>query len=159
MMKSKWARFASVFGVMMAAGSAASAQEMNFYRFYEGSARISGSHVKVELKINDRVISDDNRQDSVDPASAQYFDVSVREGELLCKGKRLVLGTGEVELCSGLKLVISNPEEILKGSPVSGANASLKGVISSPEKPDALSEVILVHTADQAGDHEGGIDD
>ena len=152
--------------VLMAMGAlalggvgSAQAQEMNFYRIYEGSARISGAVLKLELKINDRVMTDESTVDAKTGEAKRYLETSVHEGGGFCKGARLDLGTGELSLCSGLKLVLQNSDQILKGQFAGGANVDLQGTIESASGRDQLSKITLNHTADQAGDHEGSIDD
>jgi hypothetical protein len=137
----------------------AQSQEMNYYRIYEGITRISGAPLKVELKINDRVMTDDSSVDAKTGEAKRYLDTSVREGDTYCKGAKLDLSSGELALCSGLKLVLQNSDQILKGTFASGSSVDLQGVLESANGRDQISKIILNHTADQAGDHEGGIDD
>ena len=151
--------FAVIGAAVLMVADSSLAQEMNYYRIYEGTARISGTALKVELKINDRVLTDESSIDSKTGEAKHYLDTSVREGDVFCKGAKLDLGTGELALCSGLRLVLQNSDQILKGSFAGGINVDLQGVIESANRRDQLSRIILNHTADQAGDHEGGIDD
>jgi len=156
-MKNRMMMFAGVFGLMMAAG-AASAQEMNFYRIYDGKAKISGEEVAIGLKINDRVMKDSTYlESSKDSPPREYLDTTVTEGKLICKGMKLDLGTGQLALCSGNRLSISNPTAVLEGGP--GTGAALSATVLGSKTSESIAKIVLSHTADQAGDHEGGIDE
>jgi hypothetical protein len=130
----------------------ASAQD-NFYRVYDGALVVGAARVPVQFKVNDRV--EEVRMGEPEIPGHGFIrrsiSVSVIEGRLSCDIS-LYLESGEVRTCSGLRLRIQNPEDLLSEKTVTG-----KVYLASSDASVGTLELGLKHT--QAGDHEGSRDD
>ena len=125
----------------------------NFYRVYEGALVVGAARVPVQFKVNDRV--EEVRMGEPEIPGHGFIrksiSVSVIEGRLSCD-VTLYLESGEVRTCSGLRLRIQNPEDLLSETTATG-----KVYISSSDAAVGSLELGLKYT--QAGDHDGSLDD
>ena len=125
----------------------------NFYRVYEGALVVGATRVPVQFKVNDRV-EEVRMGDPEIPGHGfirKSISVSVIEGRLSCD-MTLYLESGEVRTCSGLRLRLQNPEDLLSEKTASG-----KVYLASSDASVGTLELGLKYT--QAGDHEGSLDD
>jgi hypothetical protein len=125
----------------------------NFYRVYEGSLAVGDVRVPVHFKVNDRV-EEVRMGDPEIPGHGfirKSISISVIEGRLSCD-VTLYLENGEIRTCSGLRLRIQNPEDLLSEKTANG-----KVFLASSDTAVGTLELGLKYT--QAGDHEGSIDD
>ena len=123
------------------------------YRMYSGTLTVSGKAIGLGLKVDEEIIE----QRFGDPEIPGHgfirksLSVKVYEGELSCT-KNLLLENGEIQSCSGLTLLIQNPESILSEKEVEG-----KAYLSSNRNLD-IGKFTLKLEYTQEGEHEGSID-